>query len=203
MPADFFSLISVSCEQAFKEWCSNIDAELTVKKITVQSVDMFGPRVGFVKFKGDVTDDSGRNIPAIVFMRGASVGMLVVITCVDDGQKYTVLTVQSRVPSGKFALKELPAGMLDDSGNFAGVAAKELEEECSLKVQEKDLIDLTEKAFKDTGFSHAYTTPGGSDEVMRLFLYEVMKSLDRGSWKRIEEMRGSALVGLLALSAGF
>ena len=85
MPADF--CFSIACEQAFKEWCCNIDAELTVKKITVQSVDMFGPRVGFVKFKGDVTDDSGRNIPAIVFMRGASVGMLVVITCVDDGQK--------------------------------------------------------------------------------------------------------------------
>ena len=114
---------------------------------------MFGPRMGFVKFKGDITDEQGRVIPSIVFMRGASVGMLIV-TCEEDKRQYTVLTVQPRVPTGKYALEELPAGMLDASGSFVGAAAKELQEETGIIVNEKDLIDLTEKAFKGTAYNH-------------------------------------------------
>ncbi len=33
--------------------------------------------MGFVKFKGEITDEDGRIIPSIVFMRGAYVGMFV------------------------------------------------------------------------------------------------------------------------------
>eukprot|EP00802_Teleaulax_amphioxeia_P021510 Tamp_21872.p1 GENE.Tamp_21872~~Tamp_21872.p1 ORF type:complete len:202 (+),score=57.69 Tamp_21872:484-1089(+) len=137
---------------------------------------MFGPRMGFVKFKGEVTDDQGRVIPSIVFMRGASVGMLIVITCEEDKRQYTVLTVQPRVPAGKYALEELPAGMLDSSGSFVGAAAKELQEETGIIVKEKDLIDLTEKAFKGTAYHHVYPSAGGSDEVLRLFLYQTKMS---------------------------
>jgi len=133
---------------------------------------MFGARMGFVKFKGDITDEQGRVIPSIVFMRGASVGMLIVITCEEDKKQYTILTVQPRVPCGKYALEELPAGMLDSSGSFVGAAAKELQEETGLTVKEKDLIDLTEKAFKGSAYNHVYPSAGGSDEILRLFLYQ-------------------------------
>ena len=139
----------------------------------MQSIDMFGARMGFVKFKGDITDEQGRVIPSIVFMRGASVGMLIVITCEEDKKQYTILTVQPRVPCGKYALEELPAGMLDSSGSFVGAAAKELQEETGLTVKEKDLIDLTEKAFKGSAYNHVYPSAGGSDEILRLFLYQV------------------------------
>jgi ADP-sugar diphosphatase len=168
----------VVCPQAFNDWCNTIDAEFVVKKITVQSVDMFGPRMGFVKFKGDITDEQGRVIPSIVFMRGASVGMLIVITCEEDKRQYTVLTVQPRVPTGKYALEELPAGMLDASGSFVGAAAKELQEETGIIVNEKDLIDLTEKAFKGTAYNHVYPSAGGCDEILRLFLYQVINQSD-------------------------
>jgi hypothetical protein len=177
--------------QAFTEWCDGIDDEFIVKKITIQSFDMFGPRMGFVKFVSDVTDKEGRQIPSIVFMRGASVGMLIVITCEEDKTQHTILTVQPRVPCGKYALEELPAGMLDQSGSFIGAAAKELEEETGLKVKEKELIDLTEKAFKGTKYAHVYPSAGGSDEILRLFLYQVQGH--RGSvtsrWG-VEESRG-------------
>jgi ADP-sugar diphosphatase len=168
----------VVCPQAFNDWCNTIDAEFVVKKITVQSVDMFGPRMGFVKFKGDITDEQGRVIPSIVFMRGASVGMLIVITCEEDKRQYTVLTVQPRVPTGKYALEELPAGMLDASGSFVGAAAKELQEETGIIVNEKGLIDLTEKAFKGTAYNHVYPSAGGCDEILRLFLYQVINQSD-------------------------
>jgi len=80
--------------KAFNDWCNTIDREFIVKKIIVQSCDMFGTRMGFVKFKGEITDEQGRVIPSIVFMRGASVGMLIVITCEEDKKQYTILTVQ-------------------------------------------------------------------------------------------------------------
>lgn len=80
--------------------------------------------------------------------------LLIVITCEEDKRQYTVLTVQPRVPTGKYALEELPAGMLDASGSFVGAAAKELQEETGIIVNEKDLIDLTEKAFKGTAYNH-------------------------------------------------
>lgn len=40
-----------------------------------------------------------------------------------------LLTLQPRVPVASLAFPELPAGMLDGSGNFAGTAAKEIYEE--------------------------------------------------------------------------
>jgi hypothetical protein len=83
LPSSSFTLVCILI-QAFNDWCNTIDKEFIVKKILIQSVDMFGSRMGFVKFKGDVTDKEGRVIPSIVFMRGASVGMLIVITCEED-----------------------------------------------------------------------------------------------------------------------
>lgn len=99
-------------------------------QIHIQSVDHFGKRVGFVKFKADAflaTKDGLASVPGIVFMRGAAVGVLVVLDC--DGKQYTILTYQARVPAGCSNLPEIPAGMMDGRGNFRGVAAEELAEE--------------------------------------------------------------------------
>ena len=72
------------------------------------------------------------DVPGIVFMRGGAVGVLVILHCED--REYTILTCQARVPVGDSNLPEIPAGMLDGSGNFKGVAAQELEEECELAI---------------------------------------------------------------------
>ena len=128
---------------------------------------MFGPtKVGFIKFKADVVDKGGKFIPGIVFMRGGSVGILAVLTC--KGKKYSVMTVQPRVPTGSFDFVEIPAGMLDGSGNFGGVAAKELEEELGIKISEKDLTDLSGLAGCNQG---VYLSPGASDETLRFFSF--------------------------------
>ena len=156
--------------KAFADWCKSVDKEFIIKTITVQSIDMFGPRIGFVKFKSEVTDSQGNALPGIVFMRGGAVGMMILIVCEEDRKQYTVLTVQPRFPVGKFNFPELPAGMLDDSGDFAGVAAKELQEETGITVSTKDLVDLTEMAFGST-YQGVYPSAGGCDEFLRLFLY--------------------------------
>ncbi len=121
--------------KAFKDWCEAVDPEFIIKSILVQSVDMFGPRVGFIKFKAQVSDKEGTVVPSIVFMRGASVAVLFVIRCDEDGELFTILTVQARFPTGKHAFHDIPAGMVDGNGDFSGVAAKEMKEETGIEVR--------------------------------------------------------------------
>jgi len=154
--------------KAFVDWCANVEQELlpNFSQIIVESYNMFGPRVGFVKFRTNM------QIPSITFMRGGSVAMLVILKSKQTGQRYCPITLQARVPVGKHALAEIPAGMLDDSDNFAGAAAKELNEEVGLTINKTDLVDL----LLFTGLSRAqfpgiYLSPGGCDEFMKFYLY--------------------------------
>lgn len=151
----------------FVDWLNQMERDrFDVRSITIQSVDLFGPRVGFVKLKADVYDKSGKFVPGIVVLRGGSVAMVTVLVC--EGKRYAVLVVQPRVPTGSFSFVELPAGMLDGSGNFGGVAAKEMEEELGLKINEKELVDLGELA----GFKNGvFVSPGFTDECIRFFGY--------------------------------
>lgn len=158
---------AVVASKPYTDWVQSMDEQrFKVRGVHIQSVDMFGPKVGFIKFKADVTDAKGKFVPGIVFMRGGAVGMLPIFRC--NGVEYTVLTVQPRVPTGAFDFAEIPAGMLDGSGNFAGVAAKELEEELEFKIDPAELVDLSAFAGHTRGF---FVSPGGSDETLRLFTF--------------------------------
>lgn len=159
-------------------------ARCSLREILVQSVDMFGDRVGFVKFKAEVVDEaSGAKLPGIVFARGGAVGILVLLTCQSD--TWAVLTEQARVPVGR-AILELPAGMLDeDTGDFVGTAAREVEEETGINIRVDDLFDLTSLLEESTG-RKMFPSPGGSDEDITLFLY-------RGTCHQemVDQLRGS------------
>lgn len=49
-----------------------------LRKIDIQAVDFFGGgRLGFVKFKANVSNSRGEGLPGSVFLRGGSVAMLV------------------------------------------------------------------------------------------------------------------------------
>ena len=67
--------------------------------------------------------------------------------------------------------------MLDDSGSFSGGAAKEIKEETGLVVDADELVDMTALALAD-GTSEerlpkaTFSTPGGCDEFIPLFLYQ-------------------------------
>jgi ADP-sugar diphosphatase len=175
-----------------------------LREIEVQSVNWFGSgekkRLGFVKFKAQITNDTGEHLPGAVFMRGSSVAMLLVLQPDDvkedeESEKHVLLTVQPRVAAGSLAFAEIPAGMLDDAGSFSGGAAKEIEEETGLVVKDEDLIDLTALALRDEENVEklqkgVFTTPGACDEFVPIFLYQ--KRLPR---KELEEFRGK-LTGL-------
>jgi len=204
---------------AFKTWHKTITHSLSLqsksnhefnkapyklREITVQSVDWFGSgekkRLGFVKFQAQITNDNGEHLPGAVFMRGSSVAMLLVlqpddVSEDDESEKHVLLTVQPRLAAGSLAFPEIPAGMLDDAGSFAGGAAKEIEEETGLVVKDEDLIDMTALALQDENGAEnlqkgVFTTPGACDEFVPIFYYQ--KRLPR---KELEEFRGK-LTGL-------
>ena len=98
----------------------------------------------------------------MVFMRGGAVGVLVILEC--EGKEYTIITYQARVPVACSNLPEIPAGMLDAKGNFRGVAAEEIAQECDIEIKEEELIDLTELAYGDTWRGMLPSAGGWPDE---------------------------------------
>jgi ADP-sugar diphosphatase len=68
--------------------------------------------------------------------------------------------------------------MLDDSGTFAGGAAKEIHEETGLSIPQSELVDMTSLALQavdepddgETLQKAVYPSPGGSDEFVPFFL---------------------------------
>ncbi|KAF2634803.1 hypothetical protein P280DRAFT_474392 [Massarina eburnea CBS 473.64] len=177
---------------------------LQVQKIDVETVTWFQkpkqPRaVGFVKLQAqiqnyDSKDADGlsaeekqkRNMlwfPGSVFLRGGSVGVLILIKPWDPDNPskeqpdiYTVLIVQPRIAAGSLAFPEIPAGMIDDKTNdLGGAAAKEVYEETGLRIKREDMLNMSELATKDVrlnpythGDTKAYEEPkDGEDDVER------------------------------------
>ena len=185
---------------AFKTWINTLQHSLEIqkdmthtfhsapyklRKIDIQAVDYFGGgRVGFIKLKAEISNDNGEKLPGSVFLRGGSVGMMLILQPDDvpantEDEKQVILTLQPRIPAGSLSLAELPAGMLDDSGTFSGGAAKEIEEETGLKIPGEDLINMTELALpKSTSDDEeqlqqgVYPSAGGCDEFVPLFLWQ-------------------------------
>ncbi|MBA0740412.1 hypothetical protein Gogos_013614 [Gossypium gossypioides] len=158
----------------FRQWLKNLECEngilangyMTLTQVLIQGVDMFGKRIGFLKFKADIIDKgTGKKVPGIVFARGPAVTVLILLE--SEGTTYAVLTEQVRVPTGRVVL-ELPAGMLDDDkGDFVGTA---VEEEIGIQLKLEDMVDLTAFLDPSTGFK-VFPSPGGCDEELGLFLY--------------------------------
>ncbi|KAK1564771.1 hypothetical protein Q3G72_011289 [Acer saccharum] len=162
----------------FKQWLHNLQTEtgilangdMLLKQVLIQGVDMFGKRIGFLKFKADIFDkETGAKVPGIVFARGPAVAVLILLD--SGGETYAILTEQVRVPTGRVIL-ELPAGMLDDDkGDFVGTAVREVEEEIGIHLNLEDMIDLTAFLDPSTG-CRVIPSPGGCDEEISLFLYK-------------------------------
>ena len=96
------------------------------------------------------------------------------------------------MPIGTVSCLELPAGMIDNAGDgITGTAAKEMEEECGIKIRASELVDLTQLAFeKVVAMGHIpcagiAPSPGGCDEFLR-YMY-VERKVTR---KNIEELQG-------------
>jgi ADP-sugar diphosphatase len=169
----------------FLQWLSKVDRRrFVLKGIHFQSVDLRPDgKVLFVKFVADCTRKNGGKIHGITFARGGAVAILLVLNC--EGKKYAVLTKQARLATGKYEFVEVPAGMLDGSGDFAGVAARELEEELGITINAKELTDLTKMAGQKKGF---FLSPGVCEETIRLLHKEI--TVTRSEMKEMEGRLG-------------
>ncbi|ROV98682.1 hypothetical protein VMCG_06710 [Cytospora schulzeri] len=155
----------------------------SLKSIEVQSVDRFpNGNIGFIKLNASVEratipeDEQpgskpkiSKNIPGNAFLSGGSVAMLMILRPKDTREERYFL--------------QIPVRMLDNEQNFSGAAAKEIEEETGFKIPHAELVDMTELALKNSVHpekslqSAMYSSPGGCDEYIALFLWE--KELDR------------------------
>jgi len=158
----------------FSNWLQRMDPRFQIQSITVQAIDRrFDGGLLFAKLYADVTDEDGRRVPGAVFLRGDAVGMLIVLTA--PSGKWVVLTVQPRFPSGQFESVEIPAGMMDDEGDFAGTAAREIKEETGISIHRDELRYLGE----------FFPSCGGTDE--KILLYACEKKV---SDEEIRDMQG-------------
>lgn len=155
----------------FKEWLERAQSQFIVSKIHFSSVDYFAKKHEplFIKLVATATLPDGKPVHGIVLVRGNAVGVLVVLKC--EGKRYLLLVRQPRFAITETASLEIPAGILDWTGDYRKVALSELEEEAQIVAEDSELIDLTKFWWKDDvgGFAGSC---GLLDERIRLFAIE-------------------------------
>jgi 8-oxo-dGTP pyrophosphatase MutT (NUDIX family) len=145
----------------FDTWLARMDPRFRIHHVCIQAADTrFDGGLLFAKLAADVTDEEGNRVPGAVFLRGDAVGILIILT--GESRQWAVLTVQPRFPTGQYDSVEIPAGMLDDHGDFRGTAAREISEETGLEIHAEELVFLGE----------FFPSCGGSDEKVQLYVCE-------------------------------
>lgn len=120
-------------------------------------------------------------------------------------ERYVLLTVQPRIAAGSLEFVELPAGMVDEAGNFSGTAAREIQEELGLEIPASELVCLSDLAYgasvnpsphqthhgnvkgetyQDGNLPRGvYPSPGACDEYIPIFMHERRVPRDQlGEW---------------------
>ncbi|KAI1293449.1 hypothetical protein EDD11_008358 [Mortierella claussenii] len=161
---------------------------IRVDKVEINHVDYFGSRVGFVNLAVDAElTETGQKPPGLIFMRGGAVAVLLIIRSKNPSgatTEHVVLTKQARLAIPSFNFPEIPAGMLDGSGDFVGKCAEELQEECGITLENDKLIDMTKLAY-GSDWKGVYPSAGGCDEFLRLFV-----SHQDMEWSQLQALEG-------------
>ena len=155
----------------YREWLEASQKKFVVTKVHFSSVDFLrkGRQPLFIKLTATATLPDGRPVHGIVLVRGNAVGILVVLRC--EGKKYLLLVRQPRFAISEQASLEIPAGILDWTGDYRKVALSELKEEAQIDAEESELIDLMDFWYqgKSDGFA---ASCGLLDERIRLYAVE-------------------------------
>ncbi len=162
---------SVLESSLFRNWLSTVEKKFIVTKIHFSSVDFRFKNHSplFIKLTATATLFDGKPVHGIVLVRGNAVGVLVVLR--SEGKPYLLLVRQPRFPISETESLEIPAGILDWSGDYRKVALSELKEEAMLDVEDGELIDLTGFYTEGRLDGHAGSC-GLLDERIRLFAVE-------------------------------
>ena len=92
------NLIAIWLLVCNKAWCAGLQHQILLLHACELMSDLRRPHCGFQTF-----------IPGIVFMRGHSVGILIILTAEETGERFTVLTIQPRLPVPNYNSVEIPA----------------------------------------------------------------------------------------------
>jgi hypothetical protein len=162
---------------SFQDWLRAISSEkrLEVSKVHFTSLDFLDARVTHVKLKADVTFGNGTVVPGIVLSRGGFIAVLVIL--IHEGLRHVLLTRQPQVPVGSSSIPEIPVGLLDGEGRFAGAVATDLMRHCGIQIHRDELIDMTELAH-GTEYPGMFASCGGTDEFHRMYLYQAHVSAE-------------------------
>ena len=128
----------------------------TMERFQIADLFFFGKKPGFARIDVSIVNKLGNKLPGAIFLRGSSVGILMLAKVDDD--ICVVLVRQPRVAVGKMTL-EIPAGMMDEQACFKTQMLQESLEETGVRLNPESLIDLGE----------AYVSPGASDEIIKLY----------------------------------
>eukprot|EP00667_Euglena_gracilis_P024898 EG_transcript_28882 len=177
MPPDVVARVVHS--RPFLDWqaATNAQQGYLVRRVELRHVDLLGPHISGLKLRAWTqapTDDAGAPTTEHNFLlRGSLAGVLVVLT--SDAGSCMVLASQPRLAVASLDLLELPLGLIDADGWFAGPTAQELAEELGLRLHRQDLTDLTALAFSE-GAPGLLLSAGHSDEHIHLYSHEVAVS---------------------------
>lgn len=155
----------------YTDWLAASEKKFKVTKVHFASVDFLrkGRQPLFIKLEATAFLPDGRPVHGIVLVRGNAVGVLIVLRC--EGKPYLLLVRQPRFAISEQDSLEIPAGILDWTGDYRKVALSELEEEALIKADDSELIDLMDFWYK--GKSEGFAASCGLlDERIRLYAIE-------------------------------
>jgi ADP-sugar diphosphatase len=161
----------------FKRWLDRTEG-FVLLSVHFESVDIIKkkgkPHVLFIKMNARIRNAAGDVLPGIIFLRGAAVGILIVLECEDKKgavpKKYVVL-VESAMPAiGWTNYLQLPAGMMDNEVDPVLVALREMKEETGLTATASEMRSLTRMIYYNT--YGVYPSPGACDETVHLFYHK-------------------------------
>lgn len=169
----------------FEKVVSEVDTSVVeVHRTTIRDVKMFGKAtVGFVVSEWDYINLKAPGEPKIIqgyhVARGGSVAVLTIIKT----PKRRVFIGIKQLKTGVWkVIEETPAGMInEETGDVAGVAVSEIEEETGIKINKKDLTKL----------GSFYNSAGLLDEETTLYSFEIKKS-EKALKAMLEKMYGLA-----------
>lgn len=154
----------------FIKWLNKFPLDqFDLVSIDITDVDWFSKKpnpekLGFLKFTCEVYSKNGDPVDGIVFLRGDSVGILIIPED-ENGKQYVLLTEQPRIPTCGMK-EEIVAGMVDATTGqtiINDVLTKEILEETGL------ILDTNDPTYQQIG---CYTLSGGGcDENIYLAVW--------------------------------
>ena len=152
--------------------------QIDITSITITDINWFSAKpdplkLGFVKMTMNASDKTtGKKIASnIVFARGDSIAILIIVKIENTGKEYVLLCDQMRLASGG-RCQEICAGMMDAEGNIASVVLKEVKEETGFDIKNKrELMSL----------GSIFPSPGACDE--EIFLYAWTTTITQKEFK--------------------